>query len=366
MAGFINQFFTDLATGPDLRDQQHAARTFVDSLYRLGPKSGALFHVFIDVDSTVAQGDPTEIGMMAKTAALPKFTIQNKILNAYNRKNIVQERINYDPLTITFHDDSADVVRGFWQNYYKYYFRDADQTEQQFQQAHKYQHRASETWGYSPKNTTADGNTPNYIKAIRIYSLHQKHYSSYTLLRPTIINFAHGQHTAGEYNTLEHTMTVNYEAVQYDKGTVNQGKVMGFQRTHYDNVPSPLTAAGGGTQSILGPGGLIEGAGDVLTNLQSGNFGAAALTALRVGNNAKNMNLKSVASAEFKQTAMNMLRGQNTQSTVFVPTQNDIANGISKAVQSIPGLIKPTTGIFNNMNSQNNVIPPPNPRTIIG
>jgi hypothetical protein len=365
MAGFINQFFTDLATGPDLRDQQHAARTFVDSLYRLGPKSGALFHVFIDVNSTVAQGDPTEIGLMAKTASLPKFTIQNKILNAYNRKNIVQERINYDPLTLTFHDDSADVVRGFWQNYYKYYFRDADQTEQQFNMMHKYQKRASESWGYSPKNSTEAGNTPNYINAIRIYSLHQKRFSSYTLIRPTIINFAHGQHTQGEYNTLEHSMTINYEAVQYDSGSVNQGKVMGFQRTHYDNVPSPLTAAGGGTQSIMGPGGLIEGAGDVLTNLQSGNFGAAALTALRVGNNAKNMNLKSAASAELKQTAMNILRGQNTQSTVFVPTQGAIADGLSKAANSIPGLIKPTTGIFNNMNSQSNQVPSTNSRTII-
>lgn len=365
MAGFFNQFFTQVATGPMLRDQQHASRTFVDSLYRLAPKSGALFHVFIDVNSTVAQGDPTEIGMMAKAASLPKFTIQNKVLNAYNRKNVVQERINYDPLTLTFHDDSADVVRGFWQNYYKYYFRDADQTEQQFNMPHKYQARASESWGYSPKTTSESGNTPNYINAIRIYSLHQKRFSSYTLMRPTIINFAHGQHIQGEYNTLEHSMTINYEAVQYDSGTVSGGKVMGFQRIHYDSVPSPLTAMGGGTSSILGPGGLIEGTGDVLTNLQNGNFGAAAITALRTARNAKNMNLKSVASAELKQTAMNILRGQNTQSTVFVPTQGAIADGLSKAVNSIPGLIKPATGVFNNMNSQSNQVPTTNSRTII-
>jgi hypothetical protein len=356
MAGFINQFFTDLATGPDLRDQQHAARTFVDSLYRLGPKSGALFHVFIEVDSAIPRGtgDESEIGLMAKSVTLPKFTIQNKILNAYNRKNIVQERINYDPLTLTFHDDSADVVRGFWESYYKYYFRDSDRTEKQFVAPHKYQQRSSETWGYSPQNSQS-GDIPNYIKTIKIYSLHQKHFSSYTLWKPTIVNFAHGQHTAGEYTTLEHSMTVNYEAVQYDKGTVNQGKVIGFQRTHYDNTPSPLKAAGGGTQSILGAGGLIEGGQDIFNNLAAGNFGAAAITALRVGHNAKNMNLKSAASAELKQTAMNILRGQNTQSTVFVPTQGAIADGLSKAVHSIPGLIKPMTGI-NNMNSQSNVV----------
>ena len=57
MAGFLNQFFQGVSTGSDLKDYQHAARTFIDGLYRLGPKSGAMFHVFIDVNAQIYKQD---------------------------------------------------------------------------------------------------------------------------------------------------------------------------------------------------------------------------------------------------------------------------------------------------------------------
>lgn len=111
-----NEFLDQLQVGDEIRDWQHATKLFVDSLYRLGPKSTALFHVFIELNPTLAsmsQTNQVELGMLAKTFTLPKFNVQNKVLNAYNRKNIIQERVNYEPTTITFHDDSANVVRNF-------------------------------------------------------------------------------------------------------------------------------------------------------------------------------------------------------------------------------------------------------------
>lgn len=354
MASILSNFFNQLITGDNVRDYQHAARTFVDSLYRLGPKSTALFHVFIDVDNQVSKVNSTnqiEIGLMAKAVTLPKFTVQTKTLNAYNRKNIAQERINYDPVTLTFHDDSADVVRNFWYDYYRYYYRDSDHSEAAYHQNHKYNNRNIQKWGYSPNISPASG-SPNYIKSIRIYSLHQKSFSSYILLRPTITSFQHGQHTSGEYDTMEHSMTVAYEAVQYEQGPVNNGTVMGFNMIHYDNTPSPLSVLGGGTTSILGPGGLADAIGTVATNLQSGNYGTAALAALRGARTFRGADLGQVARSEVGQIATNILRGQNTQSTIFVPTQSAIKEGISKAVSFIPGVSRSSGTIptVNNMN----------------
>ena len=99
-----------------------------------------------------------------------------------------------------------------------------------------------------------------------------------------------------------------------------------------------------------------------MNNLQNGNFGAAALGIFRTSNNFKNADLKSIAKSELAQTATNILRGQNTQSTVFVPTQSSIAEGLSKAVSSVPGLVgtKPKTGSVINMNNSASVIPAPN------
>jgi hypothetical protein len=370
MAGFFNQFLKQLGTGDSVKDYRHASRTFVDSLYRLGPKMQSLFHVFVELNPAIAKQDRQnplsnyEIGLLAKSAQLPKFTIQNKILNAYNRKNIVQERINYDPINITFHDDSSDVIRNFWNGYYSYYYRDADHSAALYNQEYKYKIRQEQNWGFTPKNTGAG--TPNYINAIRIYSLHQKSFSSYILFRPTIQSFQHGQHTQGEYAPMEHQMTFAYEAVQYEYGAVSRGTVMGFNIMHYDNTPSPLSPLGGGTRSILGPGGLVQGASDTVTNLQNGNYGAALVGSLRTFNNGKNMNLKTVAGAELQQTAMNILRGQNTQSTVFVPTATSVTDGLAKAVQSIPGLVNPGTkpGGIPNINSQSNQVPSPNIGTI--
>ena len=347
-AGFFNQLLSQVAHGDQIKDWQHASKTFVDGLYRLSPKIGTMFHVFIDVNHEITPGDPTEIGMLAKTVTLPKFTIQNKILNAYNRKIIHQERINYDPISLTFHDDSSDIVTKFWQGYYQYYYRDWEQQEPVYKQESKYKKRTSQNWGFSPKaNSTG---APNYINSIRIYSLHQKSFSSYILMNPKIQSFAHGQHTAGDYSPLEHSMTVAYEAIHYESGPVSSGKVQGFAHVHYDKTASPLTSLGGGTNSLFGQGGAVQGIGDVLTNLGSGNFGAAALGALRTGTNLKNTNIKSAATAELSQTAMNILRGQNTQSTVFVPTISSISTGLSKAVYSVPGLVGVNTPPTNNMN----------------
>ena len=347
-AGFFNQLLSQVAHGDQIKDWQHASKTFINGLYRLSPKIGSMFHVFIELNPSIKPGDHSEIGLMAKAVTLPKFTVQTKTYNAYNRKNIAQERINYDPINITFHDDSSNVVSSFWQEYYHYYYRDWEQQEPIYHQESKYKKRTSQNWGFSPKS--AGTGAPNYINSIRIYSLHQKSFSSYILINPTITSFAHGQHTAGDYAPLEHSMAVAYEAIHYESGPVASGKVQGFAHVHYDKSASPLTSLGGGTNSLFGQGGVIQGAGDVMTNLAAGNFGAAALGALRTGTNLKNTNIKAAATAELSQTAMNILRGQNTQSTIFVPTLSNVQEGLAKAVYSVPGLVGGFSTPTNNMN----------------
>jgi len=330
MSNFWNSFAQQLGQGDNVRDYQHASRTFVDGLYRLAPKTQTLFHVFVDVNRNVAQIDQNsqiELGMLAKTVQLPKYSIQTKTYNAYNRKNIAQERINYDPVTLTFHDDSQDVVRNFWFGYYSYYYRDADHQQPIYNMESKYKERQEQNWGFSPNNPKAE----NYISSLRIYSLHQKAFSSYTLIRPTITSFSHGQHVSGEYNLMEHQMTVAYEAVQYETGAVTNGTVQGFAEIHYDQTPSPLSSIGGGTTSILGPGGLVDGVSDSITNLANGNIFAAALGAYRTSKNFKKTSIKDVAKSEIAQTGRNILRGQNPLSTIFVPTSSSIKEGLSRA-----------------------------------
>ncbi len=308
----------------NVRDYQHAARTFIDGLYRLSPKLSSLYHVFIDVNtsvSTIDQLSQIETGLMAKSVQLPKFNIQNKVHNAYNRKMIQQERINYDPISITFHDDSADIVRKFWYDYYSYYYRDSDYLSvDNYQADSKYKQRQQQMWGYSPKS---DPNNVPYINSIRLYSLHQKRFSSYTLIRPMITSFAHGQHEAGSYDPMEHSMTVAFESVLYDSGPVSNGTVLGFSEVHYDQTPSPLR----------NPGALIGGVENIFKNIENGDIGSVVQGGVNVFNilTGSNTQLKQTSALDLSKIGNGIMNGANPFSRVIAPTSSSVLKGIQKA-----------------------------------
>jgi hypothetical protein len=276
----------DGTTGTEtLRNYQHASRIFVDGNYRLSPKYGFLFYVEFDFDpliTNVSNLTAQELGMIVKSCGLPKFNIETKVHNAYNRKNIVQNKVNYDPITITFHDDQADNVRNFWYDYYSFFYRDSDYADATYNIINKYQERPSFDWGFSPR-ATASYNSANayqnyqYIQAIRIYSLYQKNFSEYELINPTIQSFRHGDHQQGDSNLLEHQMTVQFEAVKYQTGYTTTNTAGGYIDLHYDNTPSPIAPAGGTDLVDNGQGG-VTAAPSTITDLANYNLQTAGGT----------------------------------------------------------------------------------------
>lgn len=322
---FWGDVLQSIAPNQNIRDFQHASRTFVDSLYRLSPKLSNLYHVFIDVNQNVTSTDQLsqiETGLMAKSISLPKFNMQSKVYNAYNRKMVQQERVTYDPVNITFHDDSADIVRLFWQQYFSYYYRDSDYlgNEQTYNYDSKYKQRQQQMWGYSPLN---DDKNQSYINAIRVYSLHQKRFSSYYLIRPMITSFQHGQHEAGAYTPLEHQMTVQFESVLYETGPVSNGTVMGFDEVHYDNTPSPLRNAGAAIGSVQG----------VIKGIQNGDLGSIIHGGINAVNilTGSDIQLKQAPALDLSSIGNSILKGKNPFGSVFAPTSASVQQGIRRA-----------------------------------
>jgi hypothetical protein len=335
----INQFLKQLATGDQIKDYAHGARLFVDDNYRLSPKYGFLFHVAFDINPEVSRmprDQLLELGMVVKTASLPKFTVDVKTLNAYNRVNVVQNKIKYDPVQISFHDDSADVVRDFWYDYYSYYYRDSDYQHSVYTSAHKYSPRQAQAWGYSPRSyPRSQSSTQQFLRAVRIYSLHQKRFSEYTLINPVITAFRHGEHQNGANELMTHEMTISYETVKYAHGWASSRTVTGFADLHYDKRPSPLTPAGGGTNSILGPGGLLDTVDDVTTDLAEGNFLGAAFKGARGFQNFRGKDLKAIAGAELTSVGMDILRGNNPLSKVNIPSVSSLAGKVSSGLGTL-------------------------------
>jgi hypothetical protein len=233
-----------------LRDYTHARKLFIDGNYRLMPKYAFLFYVAFDINASVTSLPSSQIfeaGLLVRTVSLPKFQIENKVLNAYNRNNVAQFKIKYMPAEITFHDDTADVVNQFWFDYYNFYYRDSDHQDSSFRTPYKYSAMNSvvgSNWGYNLRTNvdSSSGIANQYINAIRIYSLNQGKFTEYVLENPTIVEFNHGEHDQSDTSgLLKNTMRVAYETVTYASGTISDGGDPGFVTAqYYDSTPSPL------------------------------------------------------------------------------------------------------------------------------
>jgi hypothetical protein len=246
------------ALTPFLRDYQHASKLFLggqlpDGQQGLMPKTGFLFHVVFDLNKEITREfSLAELGLMVKTVTLPKFTIDIKMQNAYNRASYTQTKIKYDPVTITFHDDSSNVVRDFWFSYFNYYYRDSDYEEPLYQINHKYNSRSATEWGYTPKKKS----NSEFLNSVRIFSLHQKNFSEYVLVNPIIRSFKHGDHKYEDGSALMgHDMTIDYETVLYYSGSISEDTVKGFGTIHYDRTPSPNL---GKESNLMGPGSATD------------------------------------------------------------------------------------------------------------
>jgi len=306
--GFLDQLVNGI-TNPkgNLGSWQHASRTFQDDYFRLAPKSKFLYHVFFDINTSALKSlnlkyqHQNEIGLLVKSADLPKFTLKTATLNQYNRKKVVTMDHELMPLNIKFHDDRAHIINTMWQNYYAYYFSDPSAAKT----PGAYSRNAMKSSNYIRTTYGLDnGSSIPFFNKIILYQLNKREYVSYTLINPIITSFSHDQVQSSDQGSAgsENNMTIAYEAVSYNVGSIRGGKVKGFAVDHYDKSPSPLSAAGGGTASIFGPGGVIDGAADVLDSLASGeafespaNFLSTAITAVNTYQNTKGLTNAGVA-----------------------------------------------------------------------
>ena len=337
----INDFAQGLTRGAYIRDFKHASKIFTSDNYALAPKSSWLFHVAFDLNSSISRlpqnTEKLQLGFLVKSASLPKYTIDVKTMNAYNRPNYVQTKIKYDPVTITFHDDSSDVVRDFWYDYMSHYYRDSDYADNTYGQNTKYNAMSTfqPRWGYLPAKYDSGG-SEKLLKFIKIYSLHQKRFTEYVLVNPTITSFGHGAHNNSSTNEfMENTMTVEYETVLYNYGSIKAGgEPSGFGVFDYDKQPSPLTPGGGGTTSLLGPGGLADSATGAYQQLSDGNFLGAGLIAAQTYTKFKGQNIGAMAGAELKNIGLSVLNGDSNALNRLALPKPQLTNGSNSLVQA--------------------------------
>lgn len=375
LKGFAGGFARGAGVGQGLRDYTHASKTFTTNAYELKPRYKFLFHVSFSLNTAeipylrgaFGNQDVTELSLLVKTVDLPRYNVQTQTLNQYNRKRIVQTKIEYQPVNITFHDDGGDNARRLWYYYFSYYYKDP--TQQYLSpnvtngSGGASQNRTTgfgyprtdiysdvmqvKDWGYSGESyqdgtpgagANNPGGKPPFFTDIRIYGLDQRKFAEYVLINPLIKSWSHDtyDYTQGS-GIMQHTMTVEYETVKYYEGAMSQGgtadtNVQGFgDPAHYDTTVSPLSRPGA-NGTVFGQGGLLDAAEGTITDLQSGTVGGligAAQTAMRTYGTFKGKDLASTAKSEAIALGTNELKKaipgairpiMNKPVGVFIPT----------------------------------------------
>ena len=219
-----------------LADYWHASHTFVDGFYRLAPKHKFLYHVSFTINSAVAGGfvekHGNEIGLLAKRADLPKFDIDTSVVQQYNRKKVIHSRLDYSPVSITFHDDNEGVSTRLWQAYYEYYFADSQSL---YPSNNVYKPLGPKKYGLD------NGSDDPFFTRISISEIARHTHHTTHLIMPKITAWQHDTLDAyASSETVESTMQIQYETVKYETGNIVEGESpKGFATPeHYDQEKS--------------------------------------------------------------------------------------------------------------------------------
>jgi len=291
-------FFNEIT----LKDYAHASKLMVSDGMALAPNHKFLFHVYFNLTNPElsANADLGLVGALVKTVQLPSYEIDTQEYIQYNRKRLVHNRINYQPVTIKLHDDSSDNVRSMWYNYYNYHFADpsyAYEVDSKNQSATEpggsgiaykgrdiYEtKRAIKNFGFDTKSPTGYIK-PAFFRDIKIYGMSRGKWISYTLINPVITRWEHDTYDYSDSGgVMEHTMTIKYEAVKYHKGTIGEDgdPITGFSDvSRYDRTPGALGNKGA-VASFNDSFGILDAGEGILEDLASGNIAGAVQRAAR-------------------------------------------------------------------------------------
>ncbi len=278
----------------NLGDYQHAARLYVDNNMRLSPKFKHLYHVVLNINPNVITNSLSfnrrTINVLAKSADLPKYRVQTQTLNQYNRKKVIQTGVQYQPISIEYHDDNAGLTTRMWEAYFRWYYQDsnyaqvnADGTPKTYVDAYsRVGEGLNRTYGASTSQSYRFGldrpnKTVQFFDSITIFQLHplngQSTYTAFTLINPYIESYEHDNVTQEGTEFTVNRFSVAYESVLYNRGDTRVGNApAGFGEIHYDKAPSSLSIVGERRANLFGTDSFTRSLESNFNDLTSGNF----------------------------------------------------------------------------------------------
>lgn len=373
-----NTFISNVAQGflnpkGSMGDWHHARALYTDDSFRLAPKHKFLYHVVFNLNANAVKILPQlktqEINMLVKAVDLPKFNVSTSLKHQYNKKRNLQTRLDYDPISITFHDDNFGQTTAMWEAYYRYYFKDGNYTGHDgispLDKHHAYNKGNTYVGELYNKHRYGLDNDSFYsfFESIQIFQLSRKRYTSFTLVNPLVQSWQHDSLDNNSSDAVQSTMQVLYETVWYSRGAVNTAegipKMFGGPSGHYDTTPSPITVAGGSNfGGLFGQQGILNQGVDLLGDITSGQAfsspGRLLGTILKGANifkNAKGLSMDGIRQEGFGilKNALGGIGGISANNvggvaSSFFPKNSGLGSALASVTPSIGGITTLTTG----------------------
>lgn len=258
MVNKFNGLFDNFLYGADadVRDYRHAAELYRRNNYRLAPKAKFLYHVVFNINdvalgslgsSIFSKLNRREFNLLVETVDLPRYSVDYQELNQYNRKKLIQTKINFEPISMTFHDDMSGQTTLLWETYYRYYYQDPNYrvgtyTPKEYSET---LYRSSELNKYRYGLDKRDKIQP-FFNNIVVNQLYTESgipkTTSFVLVNPIIIDAQHDTMDQKDTGFTKNIMRFAFESVMYDRTNSGYDNPAGFRdATHYDNSFGPLT-----------------------------------------------------------------------------------------------------------------------------
>ena len=277
-----------------LRDWQHASKTFLPGNQGNAGKVKFTFHTWFEINDQAYQ-PPTgqNYGLLVKQIKLPGFNIDVETMNQYNRKRLIQSKIKYQPIDITFHDDNMSQITAMWDAYYRYNYADSwnpvvdpfstSPAIKNYNRRNIYDPSISGDTEYGYRGDargTGDagqegGEKIPFFNNITVYGMWAGNFIAYTLINPIITTFDHDTYDyADGGGTMQNKMTIDYETVIYNTGTIPKAgeesesgevDIPGFAESfNYDGGTSPLAQGGSNPADVFNAMKSLGGDGSLL------------------------------------------------------------------------------------------------------
>lgn len=220
-----------------LRDSRHAANLFGFTGTRLNTGTPRhKFQYFINirfngaaggfVGSFLGRSAQETVAALVKTVTMPNISVDTEVLQQYNRRKIIQTRVEPQNVQMTFHDTVDGRTLNLWEMYYEYYYRDGVASRKlggAGVNMARFPHdtvrpRFEDDFGYNIERVQ---DIRQLINAVEIFQVHGGKFTQTSLVAPTISNFTHDTlDYADTSGLMQFTLDFMPEAIVYNN--INQ------------------------------------------------------------------------------------------------------------------------------------------------